>query len=47
MTNIAASLKEFGADPAALHLFDKDGPDLLPYATLIVVGIRMLQRQRG
>ena len=35
MTDIAASLKEFGADPAALHLFDKDGPDLLPYATLI------------
>jgi len=35
MTDIAASLKEFGADPAALHLFDKDGPELLPYATLM------------
>ena len=35
MTDIAASLREFGADPAALHLFDQDGPNLLPYATLI------------
>jgi hypothetical protein len=35
MTDIAASLKEFGADLAALHLLDKDGPDLLPYATLV------------
>jgi hypothetical protein len=35
MTDIAASLKEFGADPTALHLFDKEGPDLLPYATLV------------
>ena len=35
MTDIAASLKEFGADLTALHLFDKEGPDLLPYATLI------------
>jgi hypothetical protein len=35
MTDIVASLKEFGADPAALHLFDEDGPELLPYATLV------------
>ena len=34
MTDIVVSLKEFGADPAALHLFDKDGPELLPYATI-------------
>jgi hypothetical protein len=35
MTDIVASLREFGADPASLHLFDKDGPELLPYATLL------------
>lgn len=35
MTDIAASLKEFGADTSALRLFDNDGPELLPYATLI------------
>jgi hypothetical protein len=35
MTDIVASLIEFGADPAALHLFDEDGPELLPYATLM------------
>jgi len=35
MTDIVDSLKEFGGDPAALHLFDEDGPELLPYATLI------------
>ena len=35
MADITASLVDFGADPAALHLFDADGPDLLPYATLL------------
>ncbi len=35
MTDIAASLIEFGADPAALHLLDRNGPELLPYATLV------------
>jgi N-6 DNA Methylase len=35
MTDIVASLKEFGADPAALHFFNEDGPELLSYATLI------------
>jgi hypothetical protein len=35
MSKILASLKEFGADPASVHLFAKDGPSLLPYATLV------------
>ena len=35
MPNIAASLTDFGADPAALRLLDHDGPELLPYATLL------------
>ena len=35
MSDIAASLIHFGADPAALRLFDGDGPELLPYATLL------------
>lgn len=35
MSDIATRLIEFGADPAALHLLDRDGPELLPYATLI------------
>ena len=35
MIDVAASLTEFGADPAALHLLDTDGPELLPYATLV------------
>lgn len=35
MTDIAASLKEFGADSAALRLLDQGGPDLLPCATFI------------
>ena len=35
MVDIASSLQEFGADPAALRFLDDDGPDLLPYATLI------------
>ncbi|MCY4075954.1 MAG: N-6 DNA methylase [Acidobacteria bacterium] len=30
-----ASLAEFGADPSALLLLDDDGPELLPYATLL------------
>ena len=32
---LSNSLVGFGADPAALHLLDEDGPNLLPYATLI------------
>ena len=35
MADIRASLDEFGADPSALRLLDDDGPELLPYATLI------------
>ena len=35
MADIAASLIDFGADPTALHLLDGDGPELLPYATLL------------
>ncbi len=35
MADITASLVDFGVDPAALRLFDADGPDLLPYATLL------------
>ena len=35
MTDIRASVAEFGADPSALHLFDDDSPELLPYATLV------------
>lgn len=35
MTDVAASIAEFGADPAALLLFDHDRPELLPYATLL------------
>ena len=35
MANIAASLRDFGADPTALRLFDDEGPELLPYATLL------------
>ena len=29
------ALAEFGADPSALHSLDDDGPELLPYATLL------------
>lgn len=36
MTDIASSLEDFGADPASLLLLDADGPELLPYATLLV-----------
>jgi len=35
MLDMAASLAGYGADPAALHLLDADGPQLLPYATLL------------
>lgn len=35
MVDIAASLADFGADPAALRFLGGDGPDLLPYATLL------------
>ena len=35
MTDIHASLTEFGADPSALRLLDDDCPELLPYATLV------------
>jgi hypothetical protein len=35
MANIATSLLDFGADPEALRLLTDDGPDLLPYATLL------------
>lgn len=42
MVDIAASLAGYGADPSALHLLDADGPELLPYATLLSA-----RRQRG
>lgn len=35
MVDMAASLAGYGADPTALHLLDADGPELLPYATLL------------
>ncbi len=35
MADLRASLAEFGADPSALHLLDDEGPELLPYATLM------------
>ena len=35
MTDIRASLAEFGADPSSLRLLDDEGPELLPYATLM------------
>ena len=35
MVGMRASLAEFGADPSALRLLDDDGPELLPYATLL------------
>ena len=34
-TNLVTELRRFGADDAALRLFTTDGPDLLPYATLL------------
>ena len=41
MADIATSLSEFGADPASLHVFEKDSPDLLPYATLVTARKRV------
>ncbi len=41
MADIATSLAEFGADPASLHVFDEDSPDLLPYATLVTARKRV------
>jgi len=35
MADLASTLAEFGADPTGLRLLDSDGPDLLPYATLL------------
>jgi len=35
MADFQSNVAEFGADPGSLHLFDRDGPDLLPYATLL------------
>ncbi|ULH06481.1 HsdM family class I SAM-dependent methyltransferase [Alcaligenes faecalis] len=35
MADIFTSLADFGADRDALRMFDADGPDLLPYATLL------------
>lgn len=35
ITDLAAELRRFGADEASLHLLDVDGPNLLPYATLL------------
>ena len=35
MADIYSSLADFGADPSALRLLDDDGPELLPYATLV------------
>jgi hypothetical protein len=35
MTELAAVVAEFGARATDLHLFDADGPQLLPYATLV------------
>ncbi len=34
-TDLVAELRRFGADDAALRLFEADGPELLPYATLL------------
>ena len=35
MTDLTASILDFGGDPAALRLLDGEGPELLPYATLL------------
>ena len=35
MVDLPASLVDFGADPSAVRLLDDDGPELLPYATLM------------
>lgn len=34
MTDLAAFIHGFGGDPAALRSLDRDGPEILPYATL-------------
>lgn len=34
-TDYATELRRFGADEASLRLLDVDGPDLLPYASLL------------
>jgi hypothetical protein len=35
MADIATLLNDFGGDTAGLRLLGNDGPDLLPYATLL------------
>ena len=35
MVDMIASLIGYGADPVAFRLLDADGPELLPYATLL------------
>jgi len=35
MGDLASLLADYGGDPADLRLLDADGPDLLPYATLL------------
>lgn len=35
MTDLAGNIADFGANRESLHLLDDDGPDLLPYATLL------------
>ncbi|MBN9070602.1 MAG: N-6 DNA methylase [Rhizobiales bacterium] len=35
MADLVAILADFGGDPEGLRLLDSDGPDLLPYATLL------------
>ena len=35
MLDIRAALADFGADPSGLHLLDDEGPELLPYVTLM------------
>jgi hypothetical protein len=34
-TSLVEALRQYGADEAALRLLDIDGPQLLPYATLL------------
>lgn len=35
MVDLASVIADFGGDPTELRLLDDDGPDLLPYATLL------------
>ena len=35
MADVRASVAEFGADPSAFRSLDDEGPELLPYATLL------------